>query len=299
MSEAIFLGSKAAGLEALRAIRDVAGKKLVHAITFDDTSDSRSCLHQFKVYCTEHEITLSVINPKNLDSVLERYPSAKIFVIGWYALLDRQQLKKHDFFGIHYSALPKYRGNAPLVWQIINGEPEIGLSLFKFSEGMDDGDIVAQRHFHLLDSDDVSTALAKANEASAIMLNSYTMDILSNRASLTAQSHENASYCSLRRPEDGRINWNMGSVEITNFVRAQTTPYPGAFTLSASGETIKIFKCEPDPRTIYAPVGAVFERGVDFVVIKSGNGAVKILQAQKLDDRNIPSIFPSIRERLL
>ena len=33
-----------------------------------------------------------------------------------------------------------------------------------------------------------------------------------------------------RNPEDGRVDWNKTSKQIYNFVRAQTRPYPGAFT---------------------------------------------------------------------
>lgn len=299
MSQAIFLGSKAAGLEALRAIRSVAEDRLLQAITFNDSSDSRSCLSDFKEYCAEHSIELFVIDPKSLDDHLNTYSGAKIFVVGWYAILSSDLLKRHDFFGVHYSALPKYRGNAPLVWQIINGEQEIGLSLFKFSEGMDDGDIVAQCTFPLLESDDVSTALDKANQLSAAMLRSNVASIISNTALLISQDHEQATYCSLRQPEDGRINWNADAKDIVNFVRAQTNPYPGAFTKSSDGDQIKIFKCELDTRVIYAPTGAIFERGLDFVVIKAGRGAIRVKQAQKLSDCNIRSIFPSIKERLL
>ena len=33
-----------------------------------------------------------------------------------------------------------------------------------------------------------------------------------------------------RGPGDGRINWSWSAERIYNFVRAQTTPYPGAFS---------------------------------------------------------------------
>ena len=33
-----------------------------------------------------------------------------------------------------------------------------------------------------------------------------------------------------RSPEDGEINWNWSAQNIYNFIRAQTKPYPGAFT---------------------------------------------------------------------
>ena len=41
--------------------------------------------------------------------------------------------------------LPDYAGGAPLVWAIINGETETGVTLFKLDEGVDDGDIIMQK----------------------------------------------------------------------------------------------------------------------------------------------------------
>ena len=34
-----------------------------------------------------------------------------------------------------------------------------------------------------------------------------------------------------RSPEDGLIDWNWDSLRIKNFIRAQSKPYPGAFTI--------------------------------------------------------------------
>lgn len=299
MSDAIFLGSKDAGLEALKAIRASAKERLVKAITFDDRADSRSVLNEFSSYCSEKNIPLSIIEPKNLSIELKAHQGAKVFVIGWYSILQENLLSRNDFFGMHYSPLPKYRGNAPLVWQIINGESEIGLSLFKFSLGIDDGEIVAHKKFPLLNEDDISTVLAKANFYSKEILEEQVKKILNGEVTLTLQDHSKASYCSLRIPEDGKINWNLSAQEIFNFVRAQTTPYPGAFTVNSKGEKIKIIKCEIDNRTIYAPTGAIVERNLNYVTIKCGNGAIKILKAKNSNNETIRTIFPSIKERLL
>lgn len=37
-------------------------------------------------------------------------------------------------------------------------------------------------------------------------------------------------YLPKRTPGDGQIDWNRTNVEIYNFVRALTRPYPGAFS---------------------------------------------------------------------
>ena len=46
-----------------------------------------------------------------------------------------------------------------------------------------------------------------------------------------------------RAPEDGEINWDWSSKRIYDFIRAQTRPYPGAFTF-VNKENIIIWKAE-------------------------------------------------------
>ncbi len=47
-------------------------------------------------------------------------------------------------WNLHPSLLPKYRGPSPLYWQMLNNEPETGLTLHEVSSHIDGGDIVAR-----------------------------------------------------------------------------------------------------------------------------------------------------------
>ena len=57
-----------------------------------------------------------------------------------------------EFFGypplgtlnVHASLLPSYRGAAPIVHTLLNGELETGVTIMKIDEGMDTGAIVSQ-----------------------------------------------------------------------------------------------------------------------------------------------------------
>jgi methionyl-tRNA formyltransferase len=46
--------------------------------------------------------------------------------------------------GIHPGMLPRYRGSYPLWWALKNGEPEVGLTLYRLGKGIDDGPILRQ-----------------------------------------------------------------------------------------------------------------------------------------------------------
>ena len=45
---------------------------------------------------------------------------------------------------IHYSRLPEYRGGSPLLWQIVNGETQGGVTIHFIDPGIDTGPIIEQ-----------------------------------------------------------------------------------------------------------------------------------------------------------
>ncbi len=155
-----------------------------------------------------------------------------IVVIGWYYMIPQSimQIPPKGSIGIHASMLPKYRGNAPLVWAIINGEKESGVSLFYFENGIDSGDIIAQQKFNIENTDTIKDVLEKVKICSKEILIENIILLKENRAPRCVQDHSQATVFPKRTPKDGEINWSLSIKEIKDFIRAQTKPYPGAFT---------------------------------------------------------------------
>src|SRR5207244_3974947 len=82
------------------------------------------------------------------------------------------------------------------------------------------------------------------------------------------------TYVSLRRPEDGRIDWNRSAVEVCNFIRAQTRPYPGAFTHLPPSKLLRIWRATVFPYPYYGVPGLVGQKANNGVVVSCGDGAV-------------------------
>ena len=61
-----------------------------------------------------------------------------LIVLGWYHLIPNHILNLFPAIGIHASYLPQYKGGAPLVWAIINGEEKTGITLFEFEDILSD-----------------------------------------------------------------------------------------------------------------------------------------------------------------
>lgn len=173
---------------------------------------------------------------------LEELKPDVILTMGWYYMVGKttRSIANHGAWGIHASLLPKYAGGAPLVWAIIKGEKETGVTLFKLDDGVDDGDIISQTKFPIAQDDTIKEVYAKATEASKDILSET---LVKGVFSFTPQDKDKIQVYPQRSPKDGKIDWNMSATEIKNFIRGQTRPYPGAYTI-ISGKKIIIWDAE-------------------------------------------------------
>lgn len=174
-----------------------------------------------------------------IEEVAQLQPDLTL-VAGWYYMVgkDLRNVAPKGAIGLHGSLLPKYRGGAPLVWSMINGEEEGGISLFYLEDGVDAGDIIGQERFLIEDDDTIADSLVKLEEAGERLLERYLPLLAKGEAPRIPQNHSEATEFPQRSPADGEVDWSKSASEIRNFIRAQTRPYPGAFTHIAGKKVI-------------------------------------------------------------
>ena len=176
---------------------------------------------------------------------IRKYSPDIILVIGWYYIVPKtiREIPKLGCAGMHASLLPKYRGGAPLVWAMINGETKTGLSFFYLDEGTDTGDIIAQEEIEINRDDYIKDILEKVTDAALKIIKTNVPLLANGNAPRLKQNENDATYVPQRKPEDGEIDWTWSAEEIYNFIRAQSKPYPGAFTI-INGKKIKIWNAD-------------------------------------------------------
>lgn len=275
-----FMGSKAAGLalcQLLCSRLPTGSLKLI--LCPDDRQDARSVLPDFEALARQHDIPLRLVSSRTetLEALDEASPRF-VLVHGWYQVIPVDQPGR-DFLGFHYSPLPRYRGNAPLVWQILQGESELGISCFRFTAGMDEGELLAQRRFAFTADETIADALRKSNAMMLEIAEMILPMLLAGQLKLYPQPDEPPSYCGLRTPEDGRIDWHKSASVVHDFIRAQSQPYPGAYTVLPDGRRVQCWRASVEPRRFYGVPGAVVEVAADWVVIACGEGAIRLLLA--------------------
>jgi len=98
-------------------------------------------------------------------------------------------------------------------------------------DGVDTGDIIGQGAFSIEETDTIREVLLKAENAALHLLEEFIPKMAEGTAPRVQQNHNEASIFHQRTPEDGLIDWTWEKEKIQNFIRAQTRPYPGAYTI--------------------------------------------------------------------
>ena len=165
-----------------------------------------------------------------------------ILIMGWYYMVPKKirELAKYGAWGIHASMLPDYAGGAPLVWAIINGETETGVTLFRLDDGIDDGDIIKQEKIIIEENDTIKEVYEKVTISSKHSLLQALKNI--NTITFKPQNKTKIKVYPQRKPSDGELDLTKPAKDLYNFIRAQSSPYPGAFIKTSDGKKLIIEK---------------------------------------------------------
>lgn len=205
----------------------------------------------------------------------------------------------------HAGDLPRYKGNAPLAWAIINREKHAGLCIHKMIGGeLDSGNILASEYHEI----NINTRVGELFEwiegrIPVLMLESVRKLTKDKNWKGKEQSKDakDAMRCYPRLPEDGRIDWNEKSKEILRLINASSEPFGGAFCMYESNSLI-IWRAElyHDDENYFAMPGQVSKIEDDeSLIVITGNGKLRIKEVTYNNVRTSPGTFiKSIRKRL-
>ena len=168
-----------------------------------------------------------------------------IIVAGWSELIPNEILSipRMGVIGFHPAKLPFDRGRSVLAWQIEDGYTETSLTMFKYSDYPDGGDILAQETIAIASNDYINDILDKVDAASLNLIRAYFPLLRKGFLKGVKQDLSVGSFRRLRSADDSIIKWDRNSVEIYNKIRAISHPYPGA-TTKFDDKTMLVWKSE-------------------------------------------------------
>lgn len=223
---------------------------------------------------------------ENIDLMKEINPDY-IFVIGLSQLISRDviNLAKKGAVGFHPTPLPKFRGRAALVWQILLGVKETKCSLFFIDEGIDSGDIIAQESYLIEDNDYATDVIKKCHDAFRRLIERTLPKLINEEIQPIKQNEDEATYLLKRSPEDGRIDWTKPSETIQRLVRAVSKPYPGAFSEYDGKAKIIFWKADSINNNKYFGIpGQIARITPDYIDIICTTGMLRVYEYENVDN---------------
>lgn len=139
-------------------------------------------------------------------------------------------LPRHGTLNIHDSLLPKYAGFSPLIWALINGESEVGVTAHMMNDELDAGDIVRQEAVPVGPTDTATDLFHRTVDLIGPVTIGALDLIAAGKTEFTPQDRSHATFFHKRSAEDIRIDWSWPAEDLERLVRAQSEPYPSAFT---------------------------------------------------------------------
>ena len=195
-------------------------------------------------------------------------------------------IPRHGTLQYHPSLLPKYRGPSSINWPIIKGDTETGLTIFRPSDGLDEGAVVLQKKTPLGPDDTLGTVYFDRLFPLGVQAMLEAADlVVKGKHQETVQDESQASYEGWCRAGEARIDWAKPIDHVYNLIRG-CNPAPGAWT-TLSGKKLQVFDARKVVFRRFAEVvgkiGEVTEVTAQSFKVTAQGGMIEVLKA-KLDD---------------
>jgi methionyl-tRNA formyltransferase len=247
-------------------------------------SERKSAVHAFA-----DGAGIPVVAPKSLRGEAEQQAFARhradvAVVVAYGLILPKPVLDvpRHGCLNLHASALPRWRGAAPIQRAIMAGDAETAATVMRMEAGLDTGPICLEERVPIapdMTAGELHDLLA--GRGARLMVRALA-NLERGTLQCRAQAADGVTYAAKIGKDEGRIDFRWPAGEVHNHLRG-LSPVPGAWFEVVSGdkpERIKVLRASL-AKGSGAP-GMVLD---DHLTIACGKGAIRVLQAQRAGKR--------------
>ena len=200
-----------------------------------------------------------------------------------FAPQDFVHIPKRGTIQYHPSLLPKYRGPSSINWPILRGDTKTGLTIFRPTDGLDEGPVVLQKETAIGPDDTLGTVYFERLFPMGVKAMLEAADlVISSKHREVAQDDSQATYEGWCRKAEARINWANHVDFVYNTIRG-CNPAPGAWT-TLEGRELQLFDARKIPvRTFGAvkgKIGEVVEATDKSFQVSAQGGRIEVLRAK-------------------
>lgn len=291
----VFMGTPDFALPSLRRLAETA-HNIIAVITQPDRPKGRHLKHASPppVKQLAEKLGLKVMQPENVNDPetlreLRDMGPDLIVVVAFGQKLSQEflEIPKIACINLHASLLPKYRGAAPIIWAVVNGEKTTGVTAQKVVYEMDAGDIILQEAVDIAPDDTAGDLEPRLSEVAGNLLIKVLDAYKQSAVSYSPQRKELVTYAPRLKKQDGLINWNQPAEKIHDFIRGMN-PKPGAFSFitdqgGMSKKRLVLLRSHPEtqktPQEICKP-GTVLATSDHGVQVATADGSLWITKLQ-------------------
>jgi methionyl-tRNA formyltransferase len=229
---------------------------------------------------------IAVLTPKTLRSpeaqdAFRAHAADAAVVVAYVLILPKPILDapRLGCFNLHASALPRWRGAAPINRAIMAGDTETAVMVMRMAEGLDTGPVAMAARVAIgpdMTAGELHDELARCGADLMVR----ALDALERGSlQLSPQPEEGVTYAAKIDKSETRIDWTRPWRAVHDHCRG-LSPFPGAWfelpNAGASPVRVKVLRTTRGEGT-GAP-GAVID---DKLTVACGDGAVRILELQR------------------
>jgi len=197
-------------------------------------------------------------------------------------------IPKHGTIQYHPSLLPKYRGPSSINWPIIKGETETGLTIFRPTDGLDEGAVVLQKRTPISADDTLGSVYFDRLFPMGVQAMLEAADlVVAGKHQGIVQDESQASYEGWCRTGEAKIDWAKPIDHVYNLIRG-CNPAPGAWT-TFNGKKLQIFDARKIVFRRFADVpgkiGGVSDVTAQSFKITAQGGQIEVLKAKFEDGK--------------
>ena len=175
------------------------------------------------------ELGIDVDQPADVNSAEARTRIAAaepeaVALCAFGALIGGRAAGAHEWFNVHPSLLPRWRGAAPVERAIQAGDERTGVSIMRVVAELDAGPVYLAGEEPIRPDDDYGTLAPRLAELAGDLL----VRALDERPEPRAQPEEGVTYAEKISPEERRLDPSRRAAELARTVRA-LTPHIGAW----------------------------------------------------------------------
>lgn len=200
------------------------------------------------------------------------------------------KIPRHGTIQFHPSLLPKYRGPSSINWPISRGEKETGLTIFRPTDGLDEGAVILQKKTPIGENDTLGNVYFDRLFPMGVQAMLEAADlVVANKHKEIPQDESHASYEGWFREAEAKIHWANHVDSIHNLIRG-SDPAPGAWT-TLNGVKLQLFDSRKElVRTFGAvkgKIGEVVEAKDGRLVITAQGGRIHAGKAKFGDGKKV------------